>query len=87
MQAMILAAGMGKRLQKYTQDQTKCMIRIAGKTLLEHACDALKAAGIHKVILVVGYHGAELGISNGSFTQILSGIDETTPIITNIKMK
>lgn len=29
----------------------------------------------------------ELGISNGSFTQILSGIDETTPIITNIKMK
>lgn len=60
MQAMILAAGMGKRLQKYTQDQTKCMIRIAGKTLLEHACDALKAAGIHKVILVVGYHGAEL---------------------------
>ena len=29
----------------------------------------------------------ELGISNGSFTQILSGIDEATPIITNIKMK
>lgn len=29
----------------------------------------------------------ELGISNGNFTQILSGIDETTPIITNIKMK
>ncbi|MDE7253404.1 MAG: aminotransferase class I/II-fold pyridoxal phosphate-dependent enzyme [Acetatifactor sp.] len=60
MQALILAAGMGKRLQKYTQNQTKCMIRIAGKTLLEHACDALKSAGIHKVILVVGYHGEEL---------------------------
>ncbi|BDB64598.1 secretion protein HlyD [Helicobacter cinaedi] len=29
----------------------------------------------------------ELGISNGSFTQILSGIDETTPIITNVNMK
>lgn len=60
MQALILAAGIGKRLQKYTQGQTKCMIRIAGKTLLEHACDALKSAGIHKVILVVGYYGDKL---------------------------
>lgn len=60
MQALILAAGMGKRLQKYTRNQTKCMIEVAGKTLLEHACDALKAAGIHKLILVAGYHGEEL---------------------------
>lgn len=56
----MLAAGMGKRLQKYTENQTKCMIRIAGKTLLEHACDALKSAGVHKLILVVGYHGDDL---------------------------
>lgn len=60
MQALMLAAGMGKRLQKYTQNGTKCMIKVGGKTLLEHACDALKYAGIHKMILVVGYYGEEL---------------------------
>lgn len=60
MQAIMLAAGMGKRLQKYTQGQTKCMLRVAGKTLLEYACDALKAAGINKLILVVGYQSDNL---------------------------
>lgn len=60
MQALMLAAGMGRRLQKYTKDQTKCMLRIADKTLLETACDALKAAGISKMILVVGYKGQDL---------------------------
>lgn len=60
MQAIILAAGMGKRLQKYTKGQTKCMLRVAGRTLLEHTCDALKAANIKKVILVVGYQSQKL---------------------------
>lgn len=60
MQAIMLAAGMGKRLQKYTQGQTKCMLNVAGKTLLEYACDALKAAGVNKLILVVGHQGDKL---------------------------
>lgn len=60
MQAIMLAAGMGKRLQKYTQGQTKCMLNVAGKTLLEYACDALKAAGVNKLILVVGYQSDKL---------------------------
>ena len=55
MQALILAAGMGKRLGKYTQDNTKCMLKISGKTLIERAIEALVAAKIPKLILVVGY--------------------------------
>lgn len=55
MQALLLAAGMGKRLGKYTEGQTKCMVRVGGKTLLEHAADALRAAGIRKLTIVVGH--------------------------------
>ena len=57
MQALILAAGMGKRLGKYTQDNTKCMLKINGKTLIERTIEALLDAGITKLILVVGYKG------------------------------
>jgi histidinol-phosphate/aromatic aminotransferase/cobyric acid decarboxylase-like protein/choline kinase len=60
MQGLILAAGMGKRLGKYTQDQTKCMVRVQGKTLIEYALDALNDAGITKVIIVIGYCGRKL---------------------------
>lgn len=60
MQAIMLAAGMGKRLQKYTHGQTKCMLKVAGMTLLERTCNALKAAGINKIILVVGYESQKL---------------------------
>ena len=57
MQALILAAGMGKRLGKYTQDNTKCMLKINGKTLIERAIEALVAAGVNKLVLVLGYKG------------------------------
>jgi len=55
MQAIILAAGMGNRLGKYTKDNTKCMLSINDKTLAERALDALDDAGIRKCIFVVGY--------------------------------
>ncbi len=60
MQALMLAAGMGKRLGAYTNNQTKCMVKVGGKTLLEHAADALRAAGIRKFVIVVGYEGEKL---------------------------
>lgn len=60
MQALMLAAGMGKRLGAYTNNQTKCMVKVGGKTLLEHAADALRMAGIKKFVIVVGYEGEKL---------------------------
>ena len=42
MKAIILAAGMGNRLGKFTQDNTKCMVEVDGKKLLNHALDAIK---------------------------------------------
>ncbi len=55
MQVLILAAGMGSRLGKYTKDNTKCMLEINGKKLIEHVLDIVNNVGITEVTLVVGY--------------------------------
>ena len=55
MQAIILAAGKGSRLGKYTKNNTKCMLDVHGETLLERTIDALLEAGIKDFILVLGY--------------------------------
>lgn len=55
MQALMLAAGMGKRLGKYTENATKCMVPVNGKALIDYAIEALIEAGIKKFTLVVGY--------------------------------
>jgi histidinol-phosphate/aromatic aminotransferase/cobyric acid decarboxylase-like protein/choline kinase len=56
-QALILAAGMGRRLGALTKDQTKCMVELHGSTLLERSLDALTEVGITRIVLVVGYRG------------------------------
>lgn len=60
MQAIMLAAGMGKRLGKNTQENTKCMISVAGKKLIDWAIEAVENAGITKFIIVVGYKSDNL---------------------------
>ena len=53
----MLAAGMGKRLGRYTQNGTKCMVLVNGKSLIEYAIEALVKAKIEKLTLVIGYKG------------------------------
>ena len=60
MQAVMLAAGMGKRLGKYTKGNTKCMLSIHDKTLIERAIEALYQAGVTKFTIVIGYKGDNL---------------------------
>ncbi len=55
MQAIMLAAGMGRRMGKYTEDHTKCMMNVGGMTLLERTIEALRQAGINKLVMVIGY--------------------------------
>lgn len=57
MQAIILAAGMGKRLRSYTKDATKCMVKVNGKTLIEYMIEALVSNNIERLVVVVGYKG------------------------------
>lgn len=57
MQAIILAAGMGKRLGEYTHDNTKCMLKVNGVRLIDRALKTLHDVGVSRVVLVVGYKG------------------------------
>lgn len=53
--AMVLAAGLGKRMRPLTLSQPKPMIRVAGKPLLDHALDRLADAGIARAVVNVHY--------------------------------
>ncbi|MDR1644542.1 MAG: aminotransferase class I/II-fold pyridoxal phosphate-dependent enzyme [Tannerellaceae bacterium] len=57
MQAIILAAGMGKRLGDFTRENTKCMIRVHSRTLIERMLDQLCEVNLRRIILVIGYKG------------------------------
>jgi len=55
MKAIILAAGKGARMGKYTRDLPKGMLRFNGKTLLEWQMQALRRGGINNIIICTGY--------------------------------
>ena len=60
MQAIILAAGMGKRLKEHTRNNTKCMVRVNGETLIERLLGQLDSANLSRIVIVVGYEGQKL---------------------------
>lgn len=60
MQAIILAAGMGRRLGELTSGNTKCMVEVNGIKLIDRALSQLKGLGISRVVIVVGYEGQKL---------------------------
>ncbi len=53
--AVILAAGIGSRLQPLTNDRPKCLVEVAGRPILLHALDRLAEAGVDECIVVAGY--------------------------------
>ena len=55
MKAIILAAGVGKRLWSVTQHRPKCLIELGGRSLLDRSLESLSANHVGQVMLVVGY--------------------------------
>jgi choline kinase len=60
MTAIILAAGVGKRLHAASGGKPKCLIPIGGRTLIERLLDGLTAAGVRDVIVVTGFGDADV---------------------------
>lgn len=60
MQAIILAAGMGKRLKELTQNNTKCMVKVNGVTMIDRMLHQIEKKNLSRIVIVVGYEGKKL---------------------------
>ncbi len=74
MQAIILAAGMGKRLGELTQENTKCMIKVHQQTLIERMIQQLGKLQLDRIIIVIGYKGDKV-------KSLIGNKIDNTPII------
>lgn len=73
MQAIILAAGMGKRLKELTSGNTKCMVKVNGVTLIERVLRQLDSLDLSRIVIVEGYEGQKL-------IDYIGTLDVKTPI-------
>lgn len=60
MQAIILAAGMGRRLGEFTADNTKCMLEVNGVRLIDRMLEQLAELNLSRIVIVIGYQGEKL---------------------------
>ncbi len=74
MQAIILAAGMGKRLKELTNDNTKCMVKVNGVTMIERMLRQLDELELSSIVIVVGYKRKEL-------IDYISTLNVKTPVV------
>jgi choline kinase len=60
LRAIVLAAGEGTRLRPHTLDRPKCLVELAGRSLLDHQLATLARCGVRDVTLVTGYRAEQL---------------------------
>ncbi len=79
--AVILAAGRGSRMQGLTSDRPKCLLELAERPLLHWQLDALRAAGLKRIIVVRGYQKDMLW---GNFETVDNPRWETTNMVSSL---
>ena len=94
--AMIMAAGLGKRMRPLTATRPKPLIEVGGKALLDHVLEKLRAAGVRKIVVNVHYladaleahlasraHGLDVAISNerSLLMETGGGLVQAAPLI------
>ena len=94
--AMVMAAGLGKRMRPLTATRPKPLIEVNGKALLDHVLERLQIAGVRKVVVNVHYladaleahlasrpHGLEIAISDerGLLLETGGGLVKAAPLI------
>ena len=57
MKAVILAAGIGKRLGEHSKGKPKCLLEVGGSTLLERSLTNLRKGGLKAVVIILGVRG------------------------------
>ncbi len=60
MQAIILAAGMGRRLKELTRNNTKCMVKVNGVPLIDRMLHQIEKQHLSRIVIVLGYEGQKL---------------------------
>jgi len=60
MRAIVLAAGQGSRLRPLTDHRPKCLVKLAGMSLLDRQLRVLRQAGVEDIIIVTGYQAGEI---------------------------
>ena len=94
--AMVMAAGLGTRMRPLTATRPKPLVEVAGKALIDHVFDRLRAAGVEQVVVNVHYladtlethlaaHGDGLGITISDERALLletgGGLIQAAPMI------
>ncbi|WP_294173381.1 nucleotidyltransferase family protein [uncultured Sphingomonas sp.] len=94
--AMVMAAGLGKRMRPLTATRPKPLVEVAGKALLDHVLDRLRAAGVERVVVNVHYladaleahlrcHAADLEVAISDERELLletgGGLKQALPLI------
>lgn len=64
---IVIAAGMGSRLEHHTDERPKCMVRVGGKSILDHQLDALRANGVDDIHIVRGYLSDRLVVPGATY--------------------
>lgn len=67
MKAIIIAAGMGSRLEHHTTERPKCMVEVGGKSILGHQLDALAENNIDDIHVVRGYLSERLIVDGATY--------------------
>ncbi len=67
MKAIIVAAGMGRRLRPYTDDRPKCLVEVNGRSILARQLDAYRAAGVDEIYIVRGYMKESIQIEGAQY--------------------
>lgn len=60
MQAVILAAGLGSRLKRITEDKPKCMVEVNGVSLIKRMLQQLNTHDLKRIVIIVGYENTQL---------------------------
>ncbi|MFH1462602.1 MAG: phosphocholine cytidylyltransferase family protein [bacterium] len=63
MKAIIIAGGLGSRLRLITDNKPKCMLKIAGKTILQRQIEVFRKYGVNDIVIVTGYKKEKINYS------------------------